>query len=186
MTELVNAKTRKAKNDAPPLRLEWWPASRLAEHPRNWRIHGDGQASALRAMLDRVGWAGACLFNETTGRLIDGHLRKKLARRGERVPVLVGRWTEQQEQEILVTLDPLAGMADADPAALGDLLAGVDLSEAGMTELAATLAAMASGRPDEDEVSPSEERPVGVETQPRLDQRSPVTCPKCGHVWTPR
>ena len=27
--------------------------------------------------------------------------------------------------------------------------------------------------------------PVGAEAQSRLDERSPVTCPDCGHVFTP-
>lgn len=55
-----------------PLRLEWRSPAELAENPRNWRQHPDSQMGALSSVLAEVGWAGACLFNERTGRLIDG------------------------------------------------------------------------------------------------------------------
>jgi site-specific DNA-methyltransferase (adenine-specific)/modification methylase len=95
----------------------------LADNPENWRRHPAGQAEGLDAVLDEVGWAGAALYNEATGRLIDGHLRKKRAiERGERVPVLVGSWTEEQERLILSTLDPLAAMAEVAGQSLKDLI----------------------------------------------------------------
>ena len=89
---------RKLRTDAlPPLRLEWRSPAELNENPRNWRTHPDTQLAALADVIAEVGWAGACLFNERTGRLIDGHARKKIAlKRGcELVPVLVGNWTEE-------------------------------------------------------------------------------------------
>ncbi|MHC2066849.1 ParB N-terminal domain-containing protein [Bremerella sp. T1] len=52
------------------------------------------------------------LYNEATGRLIDGHARKKIAK-DERVPVLIGSWSKEQEPLILASLDPLAAMIDA-------------------------------------------------------------------------
>jgi hypothetical protein len=110
-----------------PLRLEWRSPAELAENPRNWRTHPENQQAALAGAMTEVGWAGACLFNEATGRLIDGHLRRKVAQAQgcDLVPVLVGTWTEDQEAKILATLDPLAGMAGADPVILDDLLKGV-------------------------------------------------------------
>jgi DNA modification methylase len=109
------------------LRLEWRSPQELAENPRNWRRHEQDQMSALSDAIGEVGWAGACLFNEATGRLIDGHARRKVAiEQGcERVPVLVGSWTEEQERKILATLDPLSAMAAADATALHDLLTSV-------------------------------------------------------------
>ncbi len=61
-------------------------------------------------MLNEVGWAGALLYNETTGRFIDGHARKKVSK-GKKVPVLIGKWTEEQERKILLTAgsDRVAG-----------------------------------------------------------------------------
>jgi len=97
---------------APPLRLEYWHPDQAADNPLNWRGHTRDQGDGLDAVLDRAGWAGAALYNERTGRLIDGHLRKERAiDRGELLPVLIGSWTREQEQLILATLDPLASMA---------------------------------------------------------------------------
>jgi hypothetical protein len=111
----------------PALRLEWRDASELADNPRNWRRHPDAQLAALEGAISEVGWAGACLYNERTGRLIDGHARRKIAlKQGGKVPVLVGSWDEATEAKILATLDPLAGLATADPAALDQLLREVN------------------------------------------------------------
>jgi hypothetical protein len=107
------------------LRLEWWNPKDLTENPRNWRRHPPAQAAALRQMLAEVGWAGAALYNQRTKRLIDGHLRKRLLSKGEKIPVRVGNWTEDQELKILLALDPIASMASADQAALDELLHSV-------------------------------------------------------------
>jgi hypothetical protein len=111
------------------IRLEWRSPSELAENPLNWRRHPPEQVEALQVVMQSVGWAGACLYNETTGRLIDGHARRALAEANgaEKVPVLVGRWTEEQEKAILATLDPIASMAVADGKALDELLAQVSI-----------------------------------------------------------
>lgn len=110
-----------------PLRLEWRSPAELAENPRNWKNHPPQQVQALADVIAEVGWAGACLFNERTGRLIDGHARRKVAiEQGcERVPVLVGDWSEADEAKILATLDPLSAMAEADAGKLAALLADV-------------------------------------------------------------
>ena len=129
-------------NAAPPLRLEWRSPSELAENPHNWRTHPPGQLSALSDVIAEVGWAGACLYNERTGRLIDGHARKKiaLARHDEKIPVLVGNWDEQQEAKILATLDPLGAMAEADSAKLEALLGDVSTGSDALKQLLADLA----------------------------------------------
>ena len=79
-------------------------------------------------MLDdpEVGWAGACLFNERTGRLVDGHARRKVVDPKTPVPVLVGNWTEAAEAKILATLDPVGTMATGDAAAYDALIAQVE------------------------------------------------------------
>jgi len=73
-----------------------------------------------------VGWAGACLFNERTGRLIDGHARKAVVDPKTPVPVLVGNWSEQAEKKILVTLDPVSSMANGDAEVYAKLVAQVN------------------------------------------------------------
>lgn len=100
----------------PPLRLEWIEAGTLSANPDNWRRHPREQLDTLRELLDDpdVGWAGACLFNERTGRLIDGHARRDVVDPATPIPVLVGSWNEEAERRILLTLDPVAAMAGAD------------------------------------------------------------------------
>ncbi len=111
----------------PTLRLEWRSPAELADNPRNWRTHPPEQEAALQGAMTEVGWAGACLYNERTGRLIDGHLRRKVAQTqgSAAVPVLIGSWSEEDEAKILATLDPLAGMAGADAVVFDDLLKGI-------------------------------------------------------------
>ena len=92
------------------LRLEWRDPADLPANGRNWRRHPPAQAKAMKDAVAEVGWAGALLYNDRTGRLIDGHLRKELFSGGS-VPVLVGDWSEEQEKKILLTLDPLSTMA---------------------------------------------------------------------------
>ena len=105
-------KTKKKQNNH-PLRLEWVQAGSLADNPNNWRKHPDGQMSALKNVISDpdIGWAGACLYNERTKRLIDGHARKSAVDAKTLVPVLVGSWSDAAEKKILLTLDPLADNA---------------------------------------------------------------------------
>jgi DNA modification methylase len=66
-----------------------------------------------------IGWAGACLYNERTGKLLDGHLRRDHAyEKRLAVPVLVGNWSPEKEAAIMVILDQSTGMARADTAKL--------------------------------------------------------------------
>jgi len=54
-----------------PLRLEWRTPKELDDNPANWRTHPENQAAGLDGLLSEVGWAGAALYNEKTGRLVD-------------------------------------------------------------------------------------------------------------------
>jgi len=149
-----------------PLRLVWAEAGSLADNPRNWRRHGKAQRQALAAVMGDVGWAGALLYNETTRRLIDGHCRKAAVDPRTLVPVLVGRWSEEQERTVLASLDPLGAMAGADAEALERLLAEVDLSCPDVEALAASLAQTiaAANDPPTDEDVTDQPKPGGDET----------------------
>jgi DNA modification methylase len=122
------------------LRLEWRNRAELEDNPKNWRQHPNGQLLALRDIIAEVGWAGALLFNERTGRLIDGHARKKIARKGEKIPVLVGSWTEEEERKILLTLDPIGSMAAADRTTLDELIASVRFESSALRTVLVQLA----------------------------------------------
>ena len=167
------------------LRLEYIEAGSLAENPANWRTHPQGQTDALKELIGDpdIGWAGACLYNERTKRLIDGHARKNAVAPETLVPVLIGDWSEEAEKKILLTLDPLAGMAVADTAALESLLAEVNLDEAGLAGLYESLVAQVAdvevgGETTNTTVAPKDFKSV--------DENIPTehTCPKCGYKFS--
>lgn len=104
-------------------------ANELRPHPDNWRLHNDAQRTALAAMLDDVGFATAAVaFENAAGvlQLIDGHLRTDLAEDAE-IPVLILDVDENEARALLVSLDPLAAMADANAEKLAELLAAQPL-----------------------------------------------------------
>ena len=96
----------------------------LLANPKNWRIHPKAQQDGLEAVLDRVGWVQSVVVNRRTGFLVDGHLRVTLAmRRGEaKVPVVYVDLTAEEEDLVLATMDPLAGLAATDRDQLAALL----------------------------------------------------------------
>lgn len=116
-------------------------AGDLIPNPRNWRTHPEAQQDAMRGILAEVGWADAVLARETEAglQLIDGHLRAEVAP-DEEVPVLVIDVDEAEADLILATHDPLAAMAEIDPAILDELLQDVNTSSEALQEMLAELA----------------------------------------------
>lgn len=159
------------------LRLEWRDPATLTPNPRNFRRHPEEQKKLLAAVIDEVGWAGCILFNEATGRIIDGHARQEeaLRRKDPAVPVLVGTWSEQEEIKILATFDPIAAMAQQADDIYRELLADVETDnedlQGWLDEMGATLNA---GPPDVDFKEYDESIADEVEY---------VECPSCGHKW---
>ena len=87
-------------------------ASELLVHPLNPRIHPDAQKSALSAILNEIGFARSLLAYETPEgklQLIDGHLRKE-----QEVMVEILDVNEQEANALLLSLDPLAALAQFD------------------------------------------------------------------------
>lgn len=125
------------------LRLEWWDPADLADNEQNYKTHPSAQLLAMRAALAEVGWAGALLFNERTRRLIDGHARKKVARKGEKVPVLVGSWSEEDEAKLLASFDPIGAMAQIDRDAFQALLGSVEFESSAIASLLESFASEA-------------------------------------------
>jgi DNA modification methylase len=117
-------------------------AGDLIPHPKNWRLHPKAQQEALRGVLAEIGYADALLARELEGgglQLIDGHLRAETTPDME-VPVLVLDVTEEEACKLLATLDPLAGMAEADPAKLEALIAEVSTDSAAVAAMLEQLA----------------------------------------------
>lgn len=102
-------------------------ASSLLPHPLNWRTHPARQKALLSQLLSEIGYADALLARETTEglQLLDGHLRADTTPNAV-VPVLVVDLTEEEAERLLLTLDPLAALAETDQDKLGQLLGQVD------------------------------------------------------------
>jgi hypothetical protein len=133
-------------------------AGDLKSNPKNWRTHPPLQRKALAAVLADVGYADALLVRETPEGLvlIDGHLRAEVTPDAE-VPVLVLDVTEQEADKILLTLDPLAGMAEADAAQLESLLGTVQFEDESLIKMLAELAEQHDLAPLHDEDADQEE-----------------------------
>jgi DNA modification methylase len=118
-------------------------ADELVPHPKNWRIHGGRQTAALKGLLSELGIVDAVITRALPDghlQLIDGHLRAETIK-GDMIPALVLDVTEEEAEKILLTLDPLAGMAETDSERARELLSTVRTDDAGVVELLATLAA---------------------------------------------
>jgi len=103
-------------------------AGALRPNPRNWRTHPQAQRDAVRGVLAEIGYASALVARELDDgslELIDGHLRAETTPDMD-VPVLVLDVTEAEAAKLLATLDPLAGLAEADPQILAELLTDVE------------------------------------------------------------
>ena len=132
------------------------PASELLEHPRNWRRHPEAQSAAMRGILAEIGFADAVIARETPEglMLIDGHLRRDVMGDQE-VPVLVVDVTEEEADKMLLTLDPLAAMAEQDDELLGQLLASAQFDDVAIQAMLAALSPpFPPGEPKEDDPGP--------------------------------
>jgi hypothetical protein len=86
----------------------------LVPHELNFRLHPDQQKAALKALYEEVGFARSLLaFELPDGRLklIDGHLRRDLDSNME-VEVEVLDVTEEEARKLLLSIDPLATLAE--------------------------------------------------------------------------
>ena len=111
-------------------------ASELLPNPKNWRTHPKSQVSALKGVLDEIGYADALIAYETEEglMLIDGHLRAETTPDME-VPVLVTDLDEEEASMLLATLDPLAAMATANDEGLKRLLDSITTNNDEINEL---------------------------------------------------
>lgn len=113
------------------------PARDLIANPRNWRRHPKQQIDALQDLLAEVGYADALLARELPDgklMLIDGHLRKDTTP-DALVPVLVLDVSEEEGDKILLTLDPLAAMAESNADRIKSLLQTVQTDSPAVEEL---------------------------------------------------
>ena len=89
-------------------------AGDLVPHEWNFRLHPELQKAALHAIYQEVGFARSLLAYELPDgrlKLIDGHLRRDLDPDME-VEVEILDVTEEEARKVLLTIDPLAALAE--------------------------------------------------------------------------
>jgi hypothetical protein len=114
----------------------------LLPNPRNYRHHPKEQTVALKGLLSEIGYADALLARELSDgklMLIDGHLRAETTP-DAMVPVLILDVNEAEADKLLLTLDPLAAMAETDAERMQALLATVTTDSKGVAALLERLA----------------------------------------------
>ena len=154
----------------------------LLANPRNWRIHSQLQQMSMGAVLDNIGWIQRVLVNKTTGHVLDGHMRIAMAiSEGEAaVPVEYVELTEEEEVVALETFDTVGQMATPDDEILGGLLTDAQGAVEGNDNLSAFLGLVATATG----VRPPAFEATSLEDQSKLDEKSPVVCPSCGHEFS--
>src|SRR5216683_3271860 len=98
-------------------------AGDLIPHEQNWRTHPDFQKDALKALYAEVGFARSLLAFELPDgklKLIDGHLRRELDP-DMLVDVEVLDVDDQEARKLLLSMDSVAGLAEADKEVIAQL-----------------------------------------------------------------
>ena len=150
-------------------------AGDLTPNPKNWRTHPQAQQDALKGILAEIGYADALLARELDDgslMLVDGHLRAETTPEQE-VPVLVLDISEAEADKLLLSLDPLAALAETNAVALDALLREVDTGSEGLQQMYADLADAADLYQDNEKEVVEDEVP-----EPPAD---PITKP--GDLW---
>ena len=146
----------------------------------------------MRGILEEIGYADACLARELEDgalELIDGHMRQALDP-DQVVPVLVLDLDDDEARKLMVTLDPLAGMAETDDALLGQLLAEISTDDDGLQALYDNLAAANHIDLDDEDLDDEDLEPGTGRERVEFDAEAETTehmilCPECGHRFAP-
>lgn len=148
----------------------------LLANPLNWRRHPKAQQDALEGMLRTVGWVQRVIVNQTTGHIVDGHLRVEVAlRRNEpTVPVLYVELTPDEEKIVLAAIDPIGGLAETDQEMLDDLLNGMHTGDTDLDDFLDTL------RSDDDDADGTDE---GLTDDDHVPDVAIQTVSKPGDIW---
>jgi ParB-like chromosome segregation protein Spo0J len=158
------------------------PISKLTEYPKNAQKHTPEDVQAFRKVLREFGWTNPIVAwgkNGTTY-ISAGHLRYNAAKAEglTDVPVLVRRdWTERQFRAYTIADNQWTRRATSDLTLLKDELVDLDDGQFDLT--------LTGFERNEVYALVHMFDAQGAETQPRLDQKKPVTCPQCGASFVP-
>ena len=161
-------------------------ASELIPNEKNWRRHPNTQKLALSGILEEIGYADALLAREREDGelvLVDGHLRRSVSPDAE-VPVLVLDITEEEEDLLLTTLDPLASMAETDNERLEALLDSIDVDNDRISVLLESIRdGVGVNQAGFDNYSNLSIPTPSPEFEPFSELATSNRCPKCSYEW---
>lgn len=118
------------------------PADQFLAHPKNARLHPQFQRDAMKAALDTVGFV-APVLEAASGYLVDGHERVWAALQNDNAPVPFVKLdiSEDEENFVLATFDPLTSLATYDAELLDGLLREVNSDSESIQMMLSNLAA---------------------------------------------
>jgi ParB-like chromosome segregation protein Spo0J len=147
--------------------------SRLKANPSNPRVLRDDKfmklKNSIRDFPDMLNKRPIVAVTDTDGKLmvLGGNMRLRACQDlgMKEVPVILAdEWTEEQRREFIIKDN--VGFGEWDWYKLDNEWDAAQLSEWGL------------------DVPKMDFEPVGMDEQPRLDEKTPITCPKCGHEFT--
>lgn len=163
------------------LAVSYLPVAELVPAERNARTHSPEQIQQIARSIGAFGWTSPILIDEGCA-IIAGHGRLEAARAAglAEVPTItLAGLSAAQKRALAIADNKLALNAGWDDELLrlelGELgLEGFDLGLIGFSDLELR-----------DMLDEPEFGPGSADDQGRLDQKAPVTCPECGHAFSP-
>jgi len=161
------------------LQHETWPIDKLIEYARNPRKNDhavDRVAAAIREFGFRVP-----VVAKSDGTVVDGHLRLKAAKKlglTEVPVVLADDMTDLQIKAFRLSVNKMAELAEWDDELLAIELHELNAADFDMALIGFDAAglALAMGLGADFEAGSEED-------QGKLDEKSPIECPACGHEF---
>ena len=161
------------------LQHETWPIDKLIEYARNPRKNDhavDRVAAAIREFGFRVP-----VVAKSDGTVVDGHLRLKAAKKlglTEVPVVLADDMTDLQIKAFRLSVNKMAELAEWD-----DELLAIELHELNAADFDMALLGFEASELSIKMGMGADFTPGTEEDQSRLDEKSPITCPACGHEF---
>jgi ParB-like chromosome segregation protein Spo0J len=150
------------------------PLSKLKANPSNPRVLRDEKFAKLKQSItdfpDMLNYRAIVAVTDTDGKymVLGGNMRLRALQdlKMKEAPVMLAdHWTEEQRKEFIIKDN--VGFGEWDWDALGNEWKAEDLDAWGL-----------------DVPKMPDFEPVGMDEQPRLDEKTPTTCPNCGHEFT--
>lgn len=155
------------------MKIEMVSTAKLKANPTNPRVLRDEKFEKLKRSItdfpDMLNYRAIVAVTDTDGKymVLGGNMRLRALQDlkiNEAPVMLADHWTEEQRREFIVKDN--VGFGEWDWDALANEWDAGQLSEWGL------------------DVPKMDFEPVGMDEQPRLDEKTPITCPKCGHEFT--